>query len=69
MANDKPKFLVEFIDSHNLSLDQTISYPFQVYHNTLKNLLKNFTTTLFTKLNYTKIFHSHYSIPPYSTPK
>ena len=67
MANDKSEFLTDFINSHNPSLDKTISYPFQVYHNTLKNLLKNFTTTLFTKLNYAKIFRSHYSILSYST--
>ncbi|CAG8830811.1 10338_t:CDS:1, partial [Gigaspora rosea] len=28
MANNKPKFLEEFIDSYNLSLDQTISLSF-----------------------------------------
>ena len=66
IASDKPDFLVDHISDYNMALNQEVVLPFKVYLDALKNLLKNFTNILFTKLNYAKIFRSHYSIPPYS---
>ena len=66
MAGDRPQFLVDFIHQTNPNTDKAITIPFEILEATLKKLLSAFTTILFTKLNYAKIFASSATIPPYT---
>ncbi|CAG8811394.1 45785_t:CDS:1, partial [Gigaspora margarita] len=68
MILQKPQFLLDIIyqnTSNTLSYNPNISSELLLF--TFKNILSNFTTVLFTSLNYKKIFHSHYFLPPHST--
>src|ERR1043165_3893161 len=67
LAGKRPKFLTDLIYEANPSIDKSISIPFELIHSTFIALLQEFTTTLFTQLNYPKIFASYSSIPPYTT--
>src|SRR6185295_10094878 len=63
MILQKPQFLTEFIYQNTPNIQHTnISHNYLLL--TLRDILSNFTTVLFTKLNYKKIFHSHYFLPP-----
>ena len=55
MANDKPKFLTDFILEANPKFDQSNPIPFKVLVETLKGLIAKFTTVLFTQLDYLHI--------------
>jgi hypothetical protein len=66
MAGKRPKFLTDLIHEANPSIDKSITIPFEFIHSTFVDLLKEFTTSLFTQLNYPKILSSYNSIPPYS---
>jgi len=66
MAGDRPEFLIEFIQKTNPNTDKAITIPFDILEETLKKLILAFTTILFTKLNYSKIFASSATIPPYT---
>src|SRR5690242_6403389 len=64
IAADKPKFLTDLIYQGNpeITSEAPISFSFlELFH---KNLIHKFTTILFTKLNYKKIFASAISILP-----
>ena len=68
MISSKPQFLSEFIHqnkSNILSTSISPNYLLVIF----KDILLNFTTTFFTKLNYQKIFHSHYFSSPNSLSK
>ena len=67
LAGRRPKFLTDLIYENNPSINQSFAIPFELIYSTLIALLKEFTTTLFTHLNYPKIFASYSSIPPYTT--
>ena len=67
LAGKRPKFLTDLIYEANPSVDRSISIPFELIHSTFISLLQEFTTTLFTQLNYPRIFVSYDSIPPYTT--
>ena len=64
MASIKPKFLIDLIQQHNFTTDQSATIPFNILEETLKKLILTFTTVLFTKLNYPEIFASPATIPP-----
>ena len=66
MASKRFKFLTDLIHEANPSIDKSITIPFEFIHSTFVDLLKEFTTSLFTQLNYSKILSSYNSIPPYS---
>jgi hypothetical protein len=66
LAGQRPKFLTDFIYENNPSTNQSFAIPFELIHSTLIALLKEFTITLFTHLNYPKIFTSYNLIPPYT---
>ena len=66
MAGKRPKFLTDLIYEANSSIDKLITIPFDFIHSTFVDLLKEFTTSLFTQINYPKILSSYNSIPPYS---
>ena len=66
MILQKPQFLFDIIyqnTSNTSSFNSNISSELLLF--TFKNILSNFTTVLFTSLNYKKIFHSHYFLPPH----
>src|SRR6185437_389631 len=67
MAGQQPKFLSDLIYQHNPSIDRSITRPFEILFSTFKDILLQFTTTLFTKFNYPTIFTIYPSIPPYPT--
>jgi len=67
LAGKRPKFLTDLIYKANPSVDRSISILFELIHSTFISLLQEFTTTLFTQLNYPRIFASYDSIPPYTT--
>ena len=67
MASAHPKFLTDFIFKNNSTTDSNATIPFTILENILKKLIHKFTTILFTKLNYSKIFASELTIPPYKT--
>jgi len=48
MANDKPKFLTDFIFEANPEFDQSNPILFKVLVETFKGLIAKFTTVLFT---------------------
>jgi hypothetical protein len=68
MAEERPQFLVDFIQKNNPNTDKAITIPFNVLEETLKKLILTFTTVFFTKHNYPKIFASSATIPPYTSP-
>src|SRR5205085_1702163 len=67
MARTHLKFLTDFIFKSNPNIDSNTTIPFNILENTLKKLIYKFTTILFTKLNYSAIFASELTIPPYKT--
>src|SRR5260363_345223 len=67
IAGKRPKFLTDLIYEANPSIDKSITILFDFIHSTLVDLLKEFTTSLFTQINYPKILSSYNSIPHYST--
>src|SRR5205823_6265283 len=69
MAGAHPKFLTDFIFKSNPNINPNTTIPFNILENTLKKLIHKFTTILFTKLNYSSIFASELTIPPYKTKK
>jgi len=66
LAGKRPKFLLDLILEANPSLDKNSIVPFCIILDTFKSLFLQFTTELFTQLNYKKILSSLSSIPPYS---
>jgi hypothetical protein len=66
MAGAKPQFLIDFIFQYNSTIDKKATIPFNILETTLRQLIAKFTTILFTKLNYAKIFASSATIPPYT---
>jgi hypothetical protein len=66
MAGDRPQFLIDFIQQTNPNTDKAITISFDILKETLKKLILAFTTILFTKLNYSKIFASLATISPYT---
>jgi hypothetical protein len=66
MAGLRPKILTNLIYQGNSSISTNATIPFKTLETTLKNLILQFTTTLFTKLNYAEIFASQTTIPPYN---
>ena len=67
IARSRPKFLTDFIFKSNPNIDSNTTIPFNILENTFKKLILKFTTILFTKLNYSSIFASNLTIPPYKT--
>src|SRR5689334_12605095 len=68
MASQQPQFLTDFIHQNLTNINNTNISPNYLLF-IFRDILSNFTTVLFTKLNYKKIFHSNYFLPPYSIPK
>jgi len=66
MAGQQPEFLTDLIYSSNPTIDKSATIPFSLLESTLKNLLLKFTTILFTKLKYLKIFASPVTILLYT---
>ncbi|KAF0545004.1 hypothetical protein F8M41_002468 [Gigaspora margarita] len=66
MASKRPKFLTDLIYESNSSIDKSITILFDFIHSIFVDLLKEFTTSLFTQINYPKILSFYNSIPPYS---
>ena len=67
MAGKRPKFLSEIIFQTNPDIDREATIPFDILEGSLKKLIHKFTTILFTKLNYSEIFASPVTVPPYKT--
>src|SRR5207237_9456584 len=67
MVGQRPKFLTDLIFQSNPNIDKNATIPFDILESMMKKLVYKFTTILFTKLNYTKIFASLYTIPLYKT--
>jgi len=66
LAGKRPQFLLNLIHNENPSLKKDAIIPFSIVLDSFKSLLLQFTTVLFTQLNYKKILTSLSSIPPYS---
>jgi hypothetical protein len=66
MTGLRPNFLTEITYQHNPSMDKKLTIPFDILYTNFKIIVAQFTEVLFTKLNYSKIFTLHNSIPPYN---
>jgi hypothetical protein len=66
IAGQRPKFLTDLIYNSNPTISKEATIPFNTLESTLKKLILKFTTILFTKMNYSKIFASSLTIPPYT---
>src|ERR1041385_1777144 len=68
MASQQSQFLTNFIHQNLINNNNTnISSNYLLF--IFRDILSNFTTVLFTKLNYKKIFYSNYFLLSYSIPK
>src|SRR5690242_8059799 len=65
MVAKKLQFLIDIIYKANPDVNPKASIPFKYLETIFRSLLLKFTTTLFTKLNYVKIFESFLTFPPY----
>src|SRR5689334_7449728 len=62
MVSQQPQFLTNFINQNIINDNNTNISPNYLLF-ILRGILSNFTTILFTKLNYKKIFHLNYFLP------
>ena len=65
MVGLRPDFLIDLIFEHNPDIDKNATIPFDYLESTFKNITLQFTTILFTKLNYKEIFGSPVTVPSY----
>lgn len=65
MAGLQPQFLTDIIFEYNPDISSDATIPFTYLETTLKTVIHQFTTVLFTKLNYKEIFASPVTVPPY----
>ena len=65
MAGSQPQFLTDIIFEYNPNISSNATIPFIYLETTLRTIILQFTTVLFTKLNYKEIFASPVTVPPY----
>src|ERR1700752_4457371 len=66
LAGKRPQFLIDLILEANPLLNKDTILPFSIILDTFKSLFLQFTTILFTQLNYKKILTSYSSISLYA---